>query len=333
MQRSEIMTRITTGASVSSPTIPATSAKPNASPNSQPSKNERPPESNELPHALLRPSPVPANDQITLEQLSRELHTDVRRLYSVIAAGYLRALRLTDDPDTTIVARPYPAALEWLTGMMAPLRLRPMLPLEGVALVIGMKVKDVRLMALHYGIPLSLDPLFGELISTTGYNRLLRAQYELRNPMRTDRQAMLETFVRMNRNVKDYSKAKRLPYSKRLEREIVNICKMPEPNRSLRATALWAAYKEASTVAECINAYQGKLREGKKSVESESLRKAMEFMNHAVTTTKNASKTRWNRRLGNLGNAVRVAQNKRWDKIRAEKANAAAAGDGPSSSG
>lgn len=335
-QRHEtVMMRISTAASRSSPTDPAESAKPSDSQKNLPpskSEQEQPLDPDSALYALQRPAPVPASDQITILKLASELHCGIRRVGELIEHGYIRIIYRQEGTFFcyTIVARPYPAALEWLRGMVAPLRLRPMLPVEGVAEHIGLTVNDLRRMALHYNIPLALDPFFGELISTTGYNRLLRAQHELRNPMRTDRQAMLLTLVRMNRNTNAIIAKKPVMYSKRLESEIRLICKMTEPLRSLRAAALWSAYNEAKTVAECVKNYAGILKQEQKSGGSKMLEESMEFLRAQITSS---AKHRWVRNLKNPKIQGKVkAQRKRWAIVQARKVSAAAEGGEPSSS-
>jgi len=231
---------------------------------------------NELPGLLVRKSPVPASDQITVKQLAVELgNVRWQRIETLIQNGYLRVMRPSQALHETVVARPSPDALNWLRTMLAPLRKRPLLPLPELAEFLGMKIDEIRDLCLYYEIPIYSDEVFGELLSLAGYRAFVHAQNRLRSPTRTDRQALMVLMVNMRC---EFPKSViKKSYSQELEELIKQIVVMPEPRRTMLSAEFWKAYKDAETIADCIKTIETSPR-AKMSDASKKIRELFEEM-------------------------------------------------------
>ena len=191
--------------------------------------------------------PKPPANKLALADLAADLHTTVPRLWMLIQHGYLRLADKTESCFTTTVEHPGQGALDWLRGMLAPLRMRPMLPLSVAARLLKITTQEARAFCLEANVVFQLDPVFGEVITLTGYRDLGRALFCARRPLSFDRQTFLETFSWML----DFSPhRRRLPRAKRIEQEIRRIAAMKEPARSIRAVEFYAAYSDARVVAD-----------------------------------------------------------------------------------
>ena len=135
--------------------------------------------------------------------------------------------------------------------MFAPLEQRPMLPAKEAAKVLNMGLADLRRWCLHFNLPIYMDAAFGELISLRVFYQLQDGFFEIRNPMRTDRQALLVFLSQLNNPAK-VKMMKPKKYSRRLEEELRRISALPEPQRTIQATMFWSAYRDAKNVAECL---------------------------------------------------------------------------------
>jgi hypothetical protein len=186
-----------------------------------------------------------------------------------MAAGY--------SPDTTIVARPLPAAMAWLTSLFAPLRMRPMFPVEDVAVMLDVSVAQVRSFIIHYNIRLWDDPVFGELINISGLRALQKNLYGERYIFRYDRQSLI-IFMCKQAGI-PYNPQR--SYSKKLDAEIRRICKMPEPNRTIRATALWTAWRDATTFTACMEQYRDAMRK-EKGRERQQIEQGIEVLGKGI---------------------------------------------------
>lgn len=231
---------------------------PDTSPES-PLSDTTPPDESVLPLFLHRKSPVPSPDQITVKQLATELSGgNIDRIQPLIDHGYLRIMVPGDSLATTIVARPMPAALTWLKTLFAPLRMRPFLPVDDVAKVLKIASSTIRSFIVHYNIPIYDDPAFGELMTITGMRAVQMGIYAERHKPRFDRQAMMQFVLKQygipsNRVTHSYSMV--------LDAEIRRVCAMKEPGRTVRAVALWTAWRDAKTIGECLKTYRTTLRE------------------------------------------------------------------------
>jgi len=193
-----------------------------------------------MPEPLLS-----GNQQISLPELAKELRVRPERLKPLFEHGYLR----TGEGFTVI--KPPPAAMSWLRTMFTPIMMRPFLPTQMAADLIGCAIKDLRSLCLLYNIPLHQDAVFGELISVNGFHKFFEALHHFREPSRFDRQALLGMLLTAR---PDYRRApKALRFSRRLDREIARIAKLKEPDRTERALALWESISDAKTVAAAVD--------------------------------------------------------------------------------
>ena len=224
---------------------------------------------------LLRKSPVPLSDYISLQRLAEELEVDLDRLKPLISHRYLRIMRVHDDMAQTVVARPSKEAMAWLRTMFMPLDLRPLIPLSEVLDVLGLTDDELRYICVTDNIPIYDDPVFGELFSVTGFWTLSKGVVAMRHPLRSDRQMLLMVLAQM-KNVKDLGRLTPLSYSERLEGEIKRIMQLPEPDKTLRATDFFAAYSDADTITDMLE--RGEMTHKGKQIAQrmESMRKRME---------------------------------------------------------
>ena len=221
-----------------------------------------------LRDAFRRNSPVPQSDLATVEELAAELQTPIERLQPLLEHRYLKLVEAKEYLKDTIVARPLPAAMDWLRMMFAPTMMQPIFTIEMVSDLLRCPKRQVRNLCILHNVPLHLDPAFGELMSVRHFNRLYRALYAFEGPARYDRQALL-FLCHLKALINGASKPKKvLPYSRRVEAEITRVAKMPEPERSFRAIALLEAYDDAKTIAECLEKYGRIVRENVDRVEA-----------------------------------------------------------------
>jgi hypothetical protein len=240
-------------------TLPITSpATCPASPNSPTSAA-----SSGLKQHLYRKSPVPRADYVTASDLAKELDVDVDRIQSLIDRRYLRVMLAAGTLAETVVARPAKAAMDWLRSMFVPLTLRPLIPTQDIVAALAITEDEFRYMCLVDNIPLQEDPVFGELMSVTAFYVLQQSWLKMRNPMRSDRAALM-LMLGILKGALPAGRLTPLPFSDRIDKEISRIARMDEPDRSLRATDLWIAYNDADTLTDCLNAYFGDERKRKR---------------------------------------------------------------------
>jgi len=226
---------------------------------------------------LKRKPPVPQSKYVSVLDLANELGvTDVERLRPLIEYHYLRILEAHEYLADCLVGRPEPDALRWLKGMLEPLTMRPFLTVEQAAELMQCNVNELRLLCVTHNFQLYADPAFGELISIYQFHRLFDRLRETHDGIRFDRQSMLL----MLRNVMPQRQGfryrqKPLSYSKRLELEIIRIGKLPEPDRTLRAVALWESYCDARNIRDCLQRYY-KLTKGEAPEVEERLKNLVE---------------------------------------------------------
>ena len=195
--------------------------------------------------------PSPPAETISLADLAKLLGVNADRLPPLVIEGYLKLVKSGSSAEDTFVVRPRAGARDWLRSMFAPLEQRPMLPAKEAAEVLNMGLTDLRRWCLHFNLPIYMDATFGELISLRVFYQLQDSFFEIRNPMRTDRQALLVFLSQLNNpNREKMMKPKK--YSRRLEEEIRRISNLPEPQRTIQATMFWSSYRDAKNVAECL---------------------------------------------------------------------------------
>lgn len=214
-----------------------------------------------VPSALQ--NPIQTARAIPLSELARKLDVDAARLLPAIEHGYIRLI--CSDPPT--VYEPPPAAVEWLRMMYQPIAMRPLIPIEMVASIEHFRPHDIRNLCLGYDVPISSDPVFGEILSLSAFYKLHEHLHRYREPSRFDRQMLLVMFLHAA-DPDHYRKVVRPPeFSKKLENEIQRVSKLKEPARTDAALRLWDALESAKKVAECIAASRGDRIDGFKGTE------------------------------------------------------------------
>jgi len=185
------------------------------------------------------------------------------RVLLLVRLGYLKFYQ----GDETKVVLPPPGAIRWLRLMLLPLPERPLFTLEEVVQLAeiapppGKKgvqgIVLLRKLCAAFSIPIHVDDGFGELMSPISFIRLLDALFGYRDPMRFDRAALMEWMRGMKTG---YRLRCHLPYSKLLELEIRRIARLREPERTMRAVALWESYYDAKRVSNCVGQYRVSVR-------------------------------------------------------------------------
>ena len=204
-----------------------------------------------VPSALQ--NPIQTAHAIPLSELASKLNVDAARLLPAIEHGYIRLI--CSDPPT--VYEPPPAAVEWLRMMYQPIAMRPLIPIEMVASIEHFRPHDIRNLCLGYDVPISSDPVFGEILSLSAFYKLHEHLHRYREPSRFDRQMLLVMFLHAA-DPDHYRKVVRPPeFSRKLENEIQRVSKLKEPARTDAALRLWDALESAKKVAECIAASRG----------------------------------------------------------------------------
>lgn len=200
------------------------------------------------------------------------LRVGVEKIPLLIKLGYLHY----HEGDESKVDLPTRTSIRWLRLMLLPLPNRPLFTLQEVAKMSeivplrsgggwqGEGVKLIRKLCATYAIPIYADEQFGELMTPDSFIRLLDALFGYREPMRFDRAALVEWM----RGLKTGRRLRyNLPYSKLLEGEIRRIVALNEPERTVRAVALWEAYRDAKMVSNCIAGYKKSVKREMKAAE------------------------------------------------------------------
>lgn len=191
---------------------------------------------------------------IKVSELARKLQTSHARIHALIRAGYLRKYgRTTKWFGYQLLYPPSPSTFAWIKAGFAPLNERPIVKVKEAAQMAQCSVEELRRLCFSHNIPIHADLAFGELLTVDDIARLTEALYISRDPQRFDRGAFLH-FLRGVRSVKKV-RVKPLPYSDKIENEIKRIARMGEPQRTIRAAAFIEAYRDAKTVADCLEKY------------------------------------------------------------------------------
>lgn len=209
---------------------------------------------------------------VTLSQMGELLQGDdelydegefsPERVLLLVRHGYLKFWQ----GDETKIAHPGGYAIRWLRLMLLPLPQRPLFTLTEVAEMAQMMSPKgdraeglplLRKICASYVISIHVDEAFGELLSPQGFIRLLDTLFGYREPMRFDRVALVEWM----RGLKTGQRLRsNLPYSRLLELEIRRIARLKEPERTMRAVALWESYYDAKRVANCLANYRRRVK-------------------------------------------------------------------------
>ena len=221
------------------------------------------------PSSLYRTPPIPPSDYIRISDLAVDLDVSPKRLKSLVRHKYVRVIESAGNFADTLVAKPLPAAMDWLRSMYAPIAFRPFIPIAQVASLLETSADEVRRTCLRYNIPLTQDIVFGELLSPNRFYDILRNQQAERDPMRYDSQRLL--FMHMVLAGATDKKIDPLPYHKRIGREITRICKMKEPVRTMRGGCLVMAYNEATTIADCFARYKENVAVAKENAKTRKI--------------------------------------------------------------
>jgi hypothetical protein len=220
---------------------------------------------------------------VSVAEMATMLRVEADRVPLLVKLGYLRY----HEGDESKIALPKRTSIRWLRLMLLPLPNRPLFTLQEVAKMSeiiparkgggwqGEGIKLIRKLCATYAIPIYADEQFGELMSPDSFIQLLDALFGYREPMRFDRTALVEWMrgLKTNRRLR-YN----LPYSKLLESEIGRIVRLNDPERTMRAVALWEAYRDAKLVSTCIAKYKSSVKHEMKVVEGK-----LTYMMRSVT--------------------------------------------------
>lgn len=195
-----------------------------------------------------------SNETISLLALAKELRVEPNRLPPLIIHSYLKLVESGPTPDECLVEKPPPAAMQWLKGMFAPLKKKPIIPTVDAAAILRISPARLRRYLVHYNISAQADPVFGEVLTIHQLATLYKNLYDTRNPLRTDRQHIL-TFLTGFVGVRLTPRK----YSDRMCNEINRIAKLDEPLRTAQARALVEAWQDAKSVTDCLKECRAKM--------------------------------------------------------------------------
>ena len=206
---------------------------------------------------LKRRPPVAASDHITVRTLAAELGVEPERIRALVDRQYIRIIKAEPYLEDCIVARPYAAGMKWLKRMFAPLRMIPLIPISYVSDLLGIRhVSEVRHFCLNYNITIYDDPVFEETINISDFYKLWRGIF-LSKFNRFDSQMMLFMFANV-KGPKDRN-PRLMGYDDALEQEIRRVAKMPEPDRTFRAVALYESFRNAIKISAVRRMYEAKV--------------------------------------------------------------------------
>jgi hypothetical protein len=200
---------------------------------------------------------------ITVAELAAKLELPVGQIRLLIEHKYLRIVMEKADFNQTVLACPNQRGLEWLHQMGQPLYLQPFIRLDDVhrllraaqGRILRKPVEKCRQICMSYGIPIYLDPIYGELISIEGLAKLNHQMMIYRFPTRHDRATVLSFLL--NAIPLGFEGRRRHPlklprWTQGLSLEIHRIAQMPQPDRTIHAIALYEAWHDSRKVQECL---------------------------------------------------------------------------------
>lgn len=196
---------------------------------------------------------MPFAETLTVRELAEKLGTTPDMIRLLVREGYSEVVERHISWRRTIVRHPPKHLLRWLTNMFRPIHERPLIQLEELVPILRMKFDDIEKLCKFYGIELQHSQTFGPLISTHGFEMLVLSLPDSR-VVRFDRISILQYICREKLGFQ--MRRKIVPYSMQLEREISRISHLPEPSKTVRASALWEAFKDARTVAAALSQYR-----------------------------------------------------------------------------
>lgn len=185
---------------------------------------------------------------VKISELAEQLDTTTDRLQPLIGT------HLKSDKLGTVVM-PSPVVAEWIRNMLRPLVHRPLIRLEEIAELTRIPIQRLRGLcedAVPVPIPISLDSVFGELLSPAATQILLSRIDSIRNkherPAQHDRISLLLWMCGMERKLKHRPKA----YAQTIEAEVKRIRKLSEPERTIMAAQLLSRYVDAKEIAQAM---------------------------------------------------------------------------------
>jgi hypothetical protein len=212
---------------------------------------------------------------ITVQALAEKIGSTVEHVQRLIQYKYLRVVMEKTDPLQTVVSAPNEKGIEWLRMMATPIHQIPLVRLEDVhkmlrpyqgqlrGNVLRNAAYKVRQVCLSFNIPIYLDPIYGELITIEGLDKLVHCMRIYRCPVRYDRATMLGFLLNAMPKPSSWGDRKnplKVPrYTQRLSLEIHRIMQLEQPERTIQAIALYEAWADARGVQECLTnfKYQG----------------------------------------------------------------------------
>jgi hypothetical protein len=225
-----------------------------------------------------------ASGAVTIQSLAEILDCSIHHLQPLIDNGYLRIIFNKPSLADIVIAKPSMPALYWLRQMFAPFYFRPLIRLRDVEWLMSnpqaypegeiLKPRDWRMdkfrkICFRYKIPLTVDPLFGEMIDISGMFKLIfhfHASYKI--PFKKDRAGLL-TYLLNTLPIKQKSingkpvSLKTPTFSARLSREINRIARLPIAQRTIQVMNLYECWRDARTIQECLT----KMKEMEKFLE------------------------------------------------------------------
>lgn len=205
---------------------------------------------------------------INVNDFAQALGVTKAEVNRLVVAGYIKRARPPFKRDAESgelsrargweVVQPSPAAMEWLKGCFQPVKFRPILKLKEVALMAGTKLSEIRKLCLTYGIPIHVDPVFGELLTINEFEQMMDRLHGMQENCRFDRGAFLYYLRALSTGKRARVRPPR--FSERVEIEIARILRLKEPARTIRAGVFMNCYWSARGLLRCMEEYEGKSR-------------------------------------------------------------------------
>jgi hypothetical protein len=195
---------------------------------------------------------LPINS-VSFANLADELRVSPEELVPLVTSGYLVIVQTADELKHTLVGKPSQSMIDWFRAMLGPANQRPIMPIKDVARMFRVKLHQLIDLCERFGIPIYKDPLFEGLISARGVFAFYKMYREVVSPMRVDRQTLFEVLARL----KGAERTGRQGHVREIfipafDREIQRIAALPEPQRTIAATAFWQIFSDADLLTDVL---------------------------------------------------------------------------------
>ena len=191
---------------------------------------------------------------MSFADLADELRVSPEELVPLVTAGYLVIVQTADVLKDTLVGKPTQNMIDWFRAMFGPVALRPMVPIKEVAAMALVKLDHFIELCERFHLPIYDDPIFGGLVSPRTVITFYGKYRQTMMPVRVDRVTLIDFLGRMKGfKVKRPIRLVEV-FWKSFDEEIKRIAALPEPQRTIAATAFWQMFNDADLFTDLIKA-------------------------------------------------------------------------------